>query len=167
MNWPFGHKNAELNAQIVNLAPIHVLMVRHTGSYDGISPVFDQLWSWIESHGIQTKRTIGVYWDDPDTTPTARLRSAACFEIADGTAIPPDTGGMAIEATYIQGGQYVTTTFTGPYEKLAPVWSNLTSYTQNTLGKQISDNPAFEIYVNDASETPADQLITELYMPVV
>jgi AraC family transcriptional regulator len=154
-----------MNAQLTQLAPIPVVMLRHTGSYDGVGPVFDQLWGWVTSNSVPVQRTIGIYWDDPDEVPANKLRSAACVEVPLGYQVT-NNGGLPIELQYIAGGAYVTTRFVGPYEKLAPVWSELTRYC-GQIGREISDNPAFEVYVNDASDTPADQLITELYMPVV
>jgi AraC family transcriptional regulator len=155
-----------MNAQVVQMSPIPVVMLRHVGSYDGVGPVFDQLWNWLEAKGIPTQRTIGIYWDNPDEVPASQLRSAACFEIPLGYQVN-DRSGLNVDVTEIAGGTYVTTRFVGPYEKLGPVWAELTSYTEGPLGRTISENPAFEVYVNDASETPANQLITELYMPVV
>jgi AraC family transcriptional regulator len=71
-----------------------------------------------------------------------------------------------LEITSLAGGDHATTRFVGPYEQMAPVWSQLTQYCEETLGRRISDNPAFEVYVNDPSDTPANQLITDLYMPL-
>jgi len=153
-----------MNYQVIQLAPIRVAMLRHTGSYDEVGPVFDKLWQWVESHKVPVLRSIGIYWDDPDEMPASQLRSAACVEI------PPDyqVGGWgAPEVSQISGGTYVTATFTGPYEDLAPVWNDLSSYCENDLRRTISEEPAFEVYVNDPSDTPANQLVTELYMPVV
>jgi len=156
-----------MNAQVTQLSPIRVAMMRHTGPYDGLGPVFDKLWSWVELSGAETMRTIGIYYDNPDFTPAAQLRSAACFEVRGGYQME-NNHGMPVSIEEIPGGTYVTTRFVGPYEKLEPVWTELTNYIEGTLGRQISEvNPAFEIYVNDASETPPDELITELYMPVV
>ena len=67
----------------------------------------------------------------------------------------------------ISGGQYGTITVVGPYEGLAMAWTQLTISLEKKLGKTIrEDDPAFEVYVNDAETTPPDQLITELYMPI-
>lgn len=154
-----------MNAQVIQIPPIPVVMIRHTGSYDDLGPEFDRLWNWIEANRIPAQRTIGIYWDNPDFTPTSQLRSAACFEVPIGYQLP-NTGGMPITQEQIAGGEYATTRFVGPYERLAPVWTALTAYCEQTIRRTISDNPAFEVYVNDASETPPDQLITELYMPL-
>ncbi len=155
-----------LNVMVSQFSPIHVVMLRHTGPYEQMSQVFEQLTAWVEKNGIPALRTIGVYWDNPDYTPAAQLRAAACVEVPAGFQ-PIATSGLRLSVEDIAGGEYAFMRYTGPYEQLAPVWSEFTNYIEKTLRRKISDNPAFEVYVNDASETPADQLVTELYMPIV
>ena len=152
--------------QVNQQAPIPVVMLRHSGPYEGISAVFDQLWGWVKANNVPTQRMIGIYWDNPDYVPAARLRSAACVEVPADFQLA-DRGGLPLELQHIAGGNYAVTKFVGPYEDLAPVWSNFTQYIEGTLKRTISSNPAFEAYVNDPSDTPSSQLITELYMPVV
>lgn len=151
---------------VTNLSPIRVVMMRHTGPYEGLSPVFDRLWQWCEAQNVPVQRTIGIYYDNPDYTPANQLRSAACFEVPP-MYVMGDRGGQDIQISQIAGGEYATTKFVGPYEQLEPVWTRLTEYVENTLRRGISEsNPAFEVYVNDPSDTPPNQLITELYMPL-
>jgi AraC family transcriptional regulator len=101
----------------------------------------------------------------PGLRPVNKLRSAACVEIPEGFAIA-NTNGLPIQEGTIAGGEYAVTRYVGPYEGLGPVWSNFTNYIEQTLRRRISSNPAFEVYVNDPSNTPPNELITELYMPV-
>ena len=156
-----------MNVQIVHLTPIPVAILRHVGSYDGIGPVFDTLVDWADASGVPKGRNIGIYWDNPDYVPTRKLRSAACIEIPANYVLP-NTGGLPIQVESIAGGQYATTTFVGPYDMMAPVWTNFTNYIERVMSRKIKDNPpAFEVYVNDPDTTPPAQLITELYMPVV
>lgn len=154
-----------VQVQFVQFAPIPVVMIRHTGPYDGLGPVFDQLFGWVGSQGVEVKRTIGIYWDNPDFTPAAQLRSAACVEVSPFFNLQPYPG-LSLELSSIAGGSYAKTRFVGPYEKLEGVWSEFTRQIEQQYRREISDNPAFEVYVNDASETPPDQLITELFMPL-
>lgn len=155
-----------MNVQVNFQSPIRVVMMRHTGPYEGIAPVFDKLWSWVEANGVEIQRTIGIYYDNPDVTPAAQLRSAACFEVR-GAYQMTNNGGMPVSVEEIPGGNYAVTRHVGSYDGLEKVWSDFTAYIEGPLGKTISDNPAFEVYVNDPSETPENQLITDLYMPVV
>lgn len=155
-----------MNIQVVQIPPIRVAMMRHTGSYEQLGPVFDRLWEWVEANQVPYLRTIGIYYDNPDYVPENQLRSAACYEIPLDYQIP-GTGGQPIEVVNISGGTYATTRFVGPYEQLERIWTQLTEECEGPMRKIIDQQrPAFEVYVNDASETPANQLITELYMPL-
>jgi AraC family transcriptional regulator len=155
-----------MNAQVIHLDPVRIVMLRHTGSYDDIGPVFEQLWGWVTSNSVPVQRTIGIYWDNPDEVPVNRLRSAACVEIPSDYQVT-NSGGLSLILDQLAPGDYATTRYVGPHEDLARVWTDLTSYCENTVRRRISDNPAFEVYVNDASDTPPSQLITELYMPLI
>ena len=155
-----------MDVQVVSLAPISVVMLRHQGPYDGIGDVFDRLWNWVDRHRVPAGRTIGIYWDNPDFVAASRLRSAACVEVPE-SYMPSDRDGLALERSAIAGGEYATTRFVGAYEDLAPVWTEMTRRTEKTLRRRIGENPAFEVYVNDASQTAPQDLITDLYMPVL
>ncbi len=155
-----------MQVEIKQLTPIPVVMWRHVGPYEELSGIFDQLWEWVNSRSVPVKRTIGIYWDNPDYVPASRLRSAACVEVPPNFLLQ-DTAGLALTFEHIAGGTYATTSYVGPYEGLTRVWTAFTNTIEGTMRRQISQNPAFEVYVNDASDTPPDKLITELYMPLV
>jgi hypothetical protein len=155
-----------MNINFLQCPPIHVVLYRHVGPYEQLSPKFDELCQWASTNSIPVKRTIGIYWDNPDYTPARKLRSAACVEVDESVNIQ-SFDRLPLETAYIAGGEYATTTFVGPYEHLAPIWSQFTDAIESQYRRMISQNPAFEFYVNDASVTPPNQLITELYMPLV
>ncbi|MBS1718570.1 MAG: GyrI-like domain-containing protein [Armatimonadetes bacterium] len=154
-----------MDAQVIQLAPFPIAMIRHKGPYDQIGPKFDQLWGWIGQNNVPAIRTLGLYWDNTDYTPAAQLRSAACVEVPAGFQMP--AGSEPVELGQVAGGAYATTKCVGPYENLAAAWTELTKQIEGPMGRKISENPAFEVYVNDPSDTAPDQLITELYMPVL
>jgi AraC family transcriptional regulator len=155
-----------MNVQLVQIDPIKVVMLRHTGPYDQIGPKFDQLWQWSKSQSIPSGRVLGLYGDNPDYVEASLLRSAACVEVPEGYQIT-DPNGLSLEAGAIAGGSYATTRYVGPYEEMTAVWSRFTQQIEGSLGKEISDRPAFEVYVNDPAETPASELVTDLYMPLL
>jgi AraC family transcriptional regulator len=130
-----------------------------------MGPVFEALWKWVEAHSVPATRSIGIYYDNPDFVPANQLRAAACAEVPASFQIG-ERDGLPLILTNLEGGSYATTRFTGPYEDLAPVWTQLTEHVEGTMRKKIRDTPAFEVYVNDPEDTPPAQLVTELYMPV-
>jgi len=154
-----------MNVQVNNYLAIRVVMIRHRGPYENLSISFDDLWKWVEANGVPAQRTIGIYWDNPDEVAVHKLRSAACVEVPTSYQIS-NQGSLPLEIGEIAGGDYATTRFMGPYEDLGPVWTQFTRYIEGTLRRRISNEPAFEVYVNDASDTPPQQLVTELFMPL-
>jgi AraC family transcriptional regulator len=154
-----------MDVQVARLADIPVVMIRHRGPYEELNREFDRLWEWVESRQIPVQRTIGIYYDNPDFTETSNLRSAACVEVPASFAFT-DKGGLPLELGKITGGEYAITSFTGPYEALAPVWTAFTNHIERKMRRTIRDIPAFEVYVNDAATTAPANLITELYMPL-
>ena len=155
-----------MNVQVVQIDPIEVAMIRHTGPYEELSPDFGRLRDWADNHKIPPQRVIGIYWDNPDYVDASDLRSAACIELPprfQGAAID----GLAIELGKISGGKYATMRYVGPYEDMAPVWTKFTGYIEGDLSLAIRQDPAFEVYVNDPRNTSPQGLITDLFMPVV
>ncbi|MBS1718985.1 MAG: GyrI-like domain-containing protein [Armatimonadetes bacterium] len=156
-----------LQVNIVNCPAVPVAMMRHVGPYDELSQVFDMLSGWVDQNNVQAIRWIGIYWDNPDETPANQLRSAACVEVPNNYQIPPSIG-APITLEQIPAGPFATCRYVGPYEGLDKVWTEFTAQIEGPLGRQISGSiPAYEVYVNDASDTPPQNLITELYMPLV
>lgn len=155
-----------MNIQIAETDPIPVVMLRHTGPYESTGPVFQRLWTWVNEQKVPVKRTIGIYWDNPEFTEASALRSAACVEVWKGYLLPGQPG-LNLELMEISGGPYAIMRFVGPYEDLGPIWAEFTNHIERKLRRTIAQTPAFEVYVNDPSNTPPHQLITDLYMPLV
>ena len=154
-----------MNIQVVQLDPFNIVMLRHTGPYDQIEPVFERLWKWIEAENIPVFRTLGLYWDNPDYTPADQLRSAAAVEVSSGVQVN-DTLGLGLETFTMPGGSYATTRWVGRYDELGPLWSRFAQQAEKKARNGVPDSPAFEVYVNDPEDTPPDELVTELYMPI-
>ncbi|RYG44768.1 hypothetical protein EON79_14205 [bacterium] len=155
-----------MDVQVVQLDRLRIVMLRHVGPYEGLASAFDRLFEWVEANDVPVQRTIGIYYDNPEFVPADRLKSAACAEIPIDY-IMRNRGGLDIELGDIAAGPYAVTRYVGPYENMEPAWAEFTKHIEGRLMREISDKPAFEVYVNDVSDTPPAQLITELYMPLV
>lgn len=153
------------NINVQYFSASNVVMLRHSGDYEALSEKFDQLWEWVEANQVPVLRTIGIYYDNPDFVPTHQLRSAACVEVRTGFQLV-DRGGLPLELGTLMGGEYATLRHVGPYDELGRIWSEMTTQIEGPMGRQISDEPAYEVYVNDASDTEPQNLVTELFMPL-
>lgn len=138
----------------------------HRGAYNQIGPKFEQLWGWVGPNNVPAEKTLGIYWDNPEFTPEAELRSAACVQVPLGYEPPAGFAGQGFQLGNLAAGDYAMTTVTGPYEELEAAWGQFMQMIEGQLGREISDNPAFEVYVNDPSDTAPADLITEFYMPL-
>jgi AraC family transcriptional regulator len=70
-NWAFD--TVEINERMTG--PYYLVYVQHTGDYSKTWPIIDKLHTDLESQGWNVWSGIAIFYDDPQDTPTARLRS--------------------------------------------------------------------------------------------
>ncbi len=154
-----------MEAKVVELKPMRVLCMRHSGPYPEIGEAFERLMAYVkrEKISISDSQVLAVYWDDPETTPVEKLRSAACATVGEGFEIRPDRD---VFVGTVPGGLYATTRHIGHYSGLPDAWGCFFREWLPTSGYKVRRAPCLEIYINSCEDTPADQLITDLYEPV-
>jgi DNA gyrase inhibitor GyrI len=84
----------------------------------------------------------------------------AGFTLAEG-ATP--SGELSEHTT--PGGAYVKAVHKGPYEGLAESWMAFATQVMHS-GRYDASRPMMEHYVSDPGNTPAEDLITHMYIPV-
>ncbi len=104
---------------------------------------------------------VGIYYDDPEVVPAAELRSAACMIMNDAAEIPPELTEMILPA-----GRVIVLRHKGPYAGLAAAYKYLYGEWIPSHDYELADQPCFEIYLNDASKTPPNELLTEICVPI-
>jgi len=66
------------------MGPFVLVYEDHRGAYKNIGPVMDKVYlSLLNEDQIQASRSMGVYYDNPQTTPEADLRSVGGYLIED------------------------------------------------------------------------------------
>lgn len=161
---PVTMESIDMNVTIETRPTTTVYGIRHVGPYMQIGPVFQQLGNWIISHNLMTqaKAGYGIYYDDPSVTPDDQCRAAACVELSGQ---PPAELGQ-VERITIEAGRYACYRHIGPYTGLEQAYQTLYGQWLPSSGYECADAPCFEIYVNDPQNTPEDQLITDIYVPL-
>ena len=151
-----------MNVQVVNQPAIRVASVRHIGAYTEVSEAFERLGPIAAEAGLFAPGVVmlGLYHDDPRTTPEAKLRSDAAISLREGAQAPAGT----IEQT-VPAGSYAKLTYTGPYTGLPDAWQELMAGVP-TQGAQPADGVSYELYVNDPTDTAPEDLVTEIYVTV-
>jgi AraC family transcriptional regulator len=150
-----------LNVQ--RLESARLAAVRHAGPYNEIGPAFRQLGKIAVGAGLfktPGALMVGVYHDDPKTTPVDQLRSAAGITVPPGANIPD---GLVEEK--IEGGEFAVTTHLGSYNGLPGAWQRAAEAVA-AGGKRRRNAASYEIYLNDPSQVPEAELKTEIWIPI-
>jgi AraC family transcriptional regulator len=138
--------------------PIRYVYLVHSGFYHQIGSAFKKVFEIVGKAGLIEPgyQSIGVYFDDPSVTPEDQLRSHAGFIVKTDSPIPE-----GLEVTEIVPGRSLVHRHLGSYatmmESWMTVWADL---------KDAPKGPCFEIYINDCSEVPEADLITDLHIPI-
>jgi len=63
-------------------------------------------------------------------------------------------------------GRYARTTHVGPYTQLGDVWARFMGGWLPQSGYRVGNGSAYEVYRNNPTTAPPDQLLTDLYLPI-
>jgi AraC family transcriptional regulator len=143
---------------------LRVAAVHHTGSYQRISEAFGRLGAIAGPAKLiqgPDASMLGIFHDDPETTPVDQLRSEAGLVVSNDAQLP-----AGLEEIRIPAGRYARTTHLGPYTGLGDTWSRLMGEWLPRSGHRVGAGPSYEIYRNTPADVPANELRTELYLPV-
>lgn len=150
-----------MHVDIKELPELRVATVHHLGPYNRISEAFARLGRIAGSAGLFGPDTqmLAIYYDVPETTPADRLRSDAALTVPNDAVLPSELGEARIPS-----GRYACTTYVGPYTGLGDAWAQFMGGWLPKTGQRIGAGATFEIYRNDPTNTPPEQLRTELYI---
>jgi AraC family transcriptional regulator len=152
-----------MNVTIQRIEPMRVTFLRHVGPYNDVSATWDKLLPALGKEGLLggNSRFIGICHDDPEVTPSKKIRYDACVTI--DTSFTP-TGDIGVQT--IAGGEYAITTHFGSYEKLGETYAKLFGQWLPRSGRELRSLPCFEIYLNDPESTEPEELLTDIYVPL-
>jgi AraC family transcriptional regulator len=149
---------------VVNQPSLRVASVRHIGPYSEIAEAFERLGEAAGKAGLfgSGALMLGLYHDDPRVTPEGELRSDAAITLRDGAKVPP-----GLTEQVVPGGRFARMTYNGPYDGLPDAWKELMGEWFPNSGESSGDGIAYELYRNDPTDTAPEDLVTEIYVPLV
>ena len=143
-----------------------VIYVRLTGSYSGLKymDAWKRLYAYVAEEKIydECMEYLCIFHDDPKVTDPDKLRTDVCFVVP----VPVQPKGE-IGVKEIPGGKYLVFRYKGPYSQLGSVYDTIYGHWIPEKGYSISNHPGYELYVNDPRNTTPEELITDIYVPVV
>jgi AraC family transcriptional regulator len=153
-----------MKVDVVKRPELRLASVRHVGSYMRIPEAFQRLNDLVTAAGLSDRDTelVGIYHDDPSTTPEANLRSDAAITISAKTKVPRGLTELVIPA-----GRYAHSTHVGPYTGLGEVWGHLRSEWLPKSGEKLGDGMSYEVYRNTPMNAKPHELVTDVYLPLM
>ncbi len=151
-----------MNVEIREFPEQTAVCMPHSGPYYLIGATFRKLGVWLHEHNVSFLPGIGLYYDDPTTTPESELHSDA------GAIVAPDftTDDPAVHVVKVAGGTYAVATYLGPYEGLPAAWGELMGTWLPNSGHLPEMKTPFELYLNDCQSLPPAEWLTELYVAI-
>lgn len=159
----FAKGEIKMKIEVVNVPARRVAFVRHTGPYDQCGAVWEKLCLWAGPRGLLQPGVefLGLCYDDPDVTEPEKIRYDACITVSEGLAAEGEIGVQTLEA-----GLYARTTHHGSYQRLAQTYAELCGRWAPENGYELRPIPGFEVYLNSPDETPENELLTDIYVPI-
>jgi AraC family transcriptional regulator len=105
-----------------------------------------------------------VYYDDPSVTEAGKQRADVC--LATPVEIIPDDG---VQTKEIYGGKFAVYLYKGPYQQLGSVYDTIFGKYIPDGGYKLDDSriAMLEKYLNDPADTKPEDLVTEIYVPIL
>jgi AraC family transcriptional regulator len=149
--------------EIADQPPRRIAAVAHTGPYPEIGGAFERLSAIISARGLwpAVRGGVAVYYDDPAATAPEALRSHAGFALVGETAVPE-----GMEEIRLAAGPAAVLQFKGPYSGLQAAYDFIYGVWLPQAGREVADAAPFEVYLNDPSEVPPEDLLTDIVVPL-
>jgi AraC family transcriptional regulator len=152
---------ADTEVRVVLREPLEVVALRRNGNdYAAVAEGYGRLFAWAGAAGLMEhfQGIYGIALDDVVSVDEARFD--AC--VALGHVQPPD----AFRLVAIPGGHYATLTYRGDYAGLPEAEARLMATALLDLDAEPADAPMLHAYLNDPDETPVEDLLTGIYLPL-
>jgi len=149
--------------EIVEVAPMRLACVHHKGPYHEIGAAFGRLGEIAGPSGLFAypgAAMIAAYLDDPATKAAEELDSVAGVSVPNGVDIGE------LEEFLLPGGKYFKAVVHGPYSGLGEAWSEVCGKLIPEAGLRFAPGIPFEMYMNDCSVTPPEEVRTDIYVPI-
>lgn len=167
----------EITSRIETRKDVRAISVRLTGDYLSLdyTGAWNKLGEYCHAHAIDydcpDAEYINIYHDDPATTPASECRTDVCIasSVVDGLKPAGD-----VDIITVYGGRYIVFRYQGPYERLGEVNAKVYGELLPASGEKmrVSDGviehcQMFERYLNDPESTAPEELLTEIWIPIV
>ena len=140
-----------------------VVALRREGkAYTDLNATFGQVWAWAEATDtLQHLQGIyGIPLDDPASVPVDELRYDAGLALGVTSAPEP------FRVLRLPAGEFACLRHFGSYDGLEAATQYVVGEWLLSSGREPADFPVFHNFINDPDQTPVDELITDILLPL-
>ncbi len=151
--------------RIVNVEPIEVYSIRHVGDYEKLDETWEKIMQFAGRNRLFNDDfyAYAIAYDNPDISNSSRLRYDACISASKkvelkNSEIQQKTLDAGKYAVFLHKGEHADLTHT--YDAIFGAWL----YAGSVL---LRDAPVFQRFLNDKREVKSEELLTEVWIPIV
>ncbi len=136
------------------------LYLHKRGAVQDVGPAWRELVELLVARGLFTgaERLVGRYPDDPEITPPGKLR----FDVG----LVSDDTGPGLRNDTLPAGWWAVALHKGSYSTLSDTYLKLVGGWFPESGRALANRPCIEWYLNSPSNTPEEELLTEVWAPL-
>lgn len=162
---PHFSRTVTMHVKIVDFLPIRVAALEHRGAPGLVEKSVHTFIQWRKHSGqspVASSRTFGIPYSNPDTTAADEFRFAICGEIQQ----PVAANDFNIRELLIAGGRYAVVRHRGSPDHIGETIYPIYRDWLPASGEELRDQPLFFHYLSVYPETPQDQWLTDVYVPL-
>jgi AraC family transcriptional regulator len=154
---------ADMKVAVDRRGEIMVVVLRREGkAYTDLNATFGEVWSWAEATDTlqHLQGNYGIPLDDPASVPVDKLRYDAGLALGVTSAPEP------FRVLRLPAGEFACLRHFGSYDGLEAATQYVVSEWLLSSGREPADFPVFHNFINDPDQTPVDELITDILLPL-
>ncbi|MEJ2621455.1 MAG: AraC family transcriptional regulator [Candidatus Thiodiazotropha sp.] len=165
MPLPERERGSLMNIQIVDFDETMVAVLEHRGAPERLLASVKVFIDWRKQSGRSpnaSRRTFGVPYDDPATTPADSFRFDICSEVHSAVADNP----QGVITKSIPGGRCAKLRHLGSTDRISESVYPLYQEWLAESGEELRDFPIFFHYLKRLPEVAEHEQITDIYLPL-
>ncbi len=158
-------RKQDMQVDIVDFKTTRIAVQEHRGPTERVNDSVTQFIAWRKESGLspkQSSRTFGIAYDNPDTTEPAQFRFDICGEVS--AEVPPNPQGVVTKT--IPSGRCARVRHYGSHTRLGESIYPLYRDWLPESGEELRDFPLYFHYLNLLPDTPENELLTDIYLPL-
>ncbi len=162
---PTRERTQIMEVKIVEFEKTKVAVLEHRGAPALINDSVSIFIDWRKTTGlspVQSSKTFGIVYDNPDTTEAEKFRFDLCGSVIEDITDNP----QGVVNKVIPPGRCAVVRHLGSHDRIGECAYYLYRDWLPGSGEELRDFPLYFHYLNLRPDTPDHELITDIYLPL-